>query len=80
MDTVIGKVNATNQVVKTFPTLFDSAWLDSLVEDQRESDNEMTSLARSSASEQLYYRQLLLCVDGYYKWEAMNAKRPTTTM
>ena len=73
---MIGKVNAANQVVRTFPTLFDSSWLDSLVEDERESEDEMASLSRASASEQLYYRQLLLCVDGYYKWEAVNARKP----
>jgi hypothetical protein len=75
---VLGKVNAAQQVVNTFPNLFNDAWLHGLLGESQgqEESGEYQSGLEASVREQLDYRQLLVCVEGHTRWRALASRNP----
>ncbi len=72
---VLGKVNAAQLVVNTFPNLFNDAWLHGLLGQIGQVDESQSGL-EAAVREQLDYRQLLVCVEGYSRWRVLSSRNP----
>ena len=71
-----GKVNAAQQVVLTFPDLFDNSWLHTLYEEAQVVVDEHQFSIKSAVREQLDYRLLLKSVEGHQSWLSLYSKNP----
>ena len=65
----LGKINAAAQVQPTFPHLLDQSWLQSL--EQLSVQDVHGNILRNAAHEQICYRQLISCIQGYYDWKQL---------
>ena len=74
---VLGKVNAAQLVVHTFPNLFNDAWLHGLLgQIGQDFVDESQRGLELAVREQLDYRQLLVCVEGYSRWRVLSSRNP----
>ena len=69
-------MNAAQQVVLTFPDLFNNTWLNSIYNEVAMIEDEHQIAIKAAVREQLDYRLLLKCIEGYNSWKTMSKKNP----